>query len=241
MRKRTAKALVLLVAVALAYLGIFTNHSYITTPSMYPTIPPGSVIFVSPATQYHVGEVIEFRANGLIWAHRLVEITSTGDFITKGDNPMNARDVFVPSVTQKDVIGVVTHSVRWIGFPQLIAHQPGYGLSWLRAELGFRGKIAFVGGIALVSLISAAVPGARLRRRRSEQKFAERRSSFSRDQQGSEDEQGFEPDGPTSRRTALVGDRGIHLRHTSGRRMYRRRRQARDEVSDTGSQRSRTG
>ena len=67
MQKRIATLLVLVVAVALAYLGMFTNHSYITTPSMYPTIPPGSMIFVSPATQYHVGEVIEFRANGIAW------------------------------------------------------------------------------------------------------------------------------------------------------------------------------
>jgi signal peptidase I len=162
MFRRIAVACAVVGAAVLAFVGFFTNHSYVTTPSMYPTIPPGSMIFVSPASHYHVGEVIEFRANGLVWAHRLVEITPAGDFITKGDNPMNARDVFVPPVTQKDVIGVVTHSVRWIGFPELIAHRPAYGLAWLRAELGLPGRILLVGFVALASLALTAVADSRV-------------------------------------------------------------------------------
>jgi signal peptidase I len=134
---------------------VFSNHSYVTTPSMYPTIQPGSEIFVSHEANYHVGQVIEFRGNGLVWAHRLVEIKPNGDFITKGDNPENARDVFVPALTQADVIGVVTHAPRWVGFPELIAHHPAFGLSWLRAELGLSGKLGLVGVVGLLSLISA--------------------------------------------------------------------------------------
>jgi signal peptidase I len=135
---------------------VLTNHSYVTTPSMYPTIQPGSEIFVSHESSYHVGEVIEFRANHLVWAHRLVEIKPNGDFITKGDNPENARDVFVPALTQNDVIGAVTHAPRWVGFPELIVHRPLYGLSWLRAELGLAGKLGLVGVAGLLSLASAS-------------------------------------------------------------------------------------
>lgn len=159
----------MLVVVAVLFAGVAalsakTNHSYVTTPSMYPTIPPGSEIFVTPQTHYHVGQVIEFHANGLTWAHRLVKINPDGTFVTKGDNPQNAPDVFVPALTQKDVIGAVTHAPRWLGFPELILHHPSYGLAWLRAELGLLGKILFVAVVGLISLLLAWMPRRRSRR-----------------------------------------------------------------------------
>jgi signal peptidase I len=136
----------------LLILSFTTNHSYVTTPSMYPTIPPGSEIFVSRQADYHVGDVIEFHANGLIWAHRLIEIKPNGDYVTKGDNPQNTPDVFVPPVTKKDVVGAVTHAPKWLGFPELILHRPQYGLSWLRAELGLPGRIVLIVAAALAGL-----------------------------------------------------------------------------------------
>ena len=143
------------VAVVIA-LACFTNHSYITTPSMYPTIPPGSEIFVSPQRAYHVGQVIEFRANGMTWAHRLIAIKPNGDYVTKGDNPQNAPDVFIPALTRKDVIGAVTHAPRWLGFPELIVHHPSYGLAWLRAELGATGKILMVAAIGALCFFAGS-------------------------------------------------------------------------------------
>ena len=163
MIRKIGTGVLLAVALACGVLAFTTNHSYVTTPSMYPTIPPGSEIFVSPAKDYHVGDVIEFRANGLVWAHRLVRINPDGSYVTKGDNPENAPDVFVPALTRKDVIGVVTHAPRWVGFPELIAHHPGYGLSWLRAELGLPGKILLVVAVAALCLLPD-VPGLRRRR-----------------------------------------------------------------------------
>lgn len=137
-------------------LGFGTNHSYITTPSMYPTIPPGSEIFVQQQREYHVGQVIEFHANGLTWAHRLIAIKPNGEYVTKGDNPENARDVFVPALTQKDVVGAVVSAPRWLGFPELIAHHPSYGLAWLRAELKLPGKLLVIGLAICVSLLSGS-------------------------------------------------------------------------------------
>ena len=171
MIRKIGTGVLLVVALACGVLAFTTNHSYVTTPSMYPTIPPGSEIFVSPAKAYHVGDVIEFRANGLVWAHRLVHINADGSLVTKGDNPENATDVFVPALTRKDltgttghlrfgyryvgkdVIGVVTHAPRWVGFPELIAHHPGYGLSWLRAELGLPGKLLLVVAVGALCLL----------------------------------------------------------------------------------------
>lgn len=142
---------------------LLSNHSYVTTPSMYPTIPPGSEIFVSHEKAYHVGDVIEFHANGLTWAHRLIKINPNGTFVTKGDNPQNTPDVFVPAITAKDVVGKITHAPRWLGFPELILKHPGYGLSWLRAELGAGGKIGLVAVVGLVSLLSGWTPRKRRR------------------------------------------------------------------------------
>jgi hypothetical protein len=51
-----------------------------------------------------------------------------------------------------DVVGSVVVSVPYLGFPELIAHDPSYGLSWLRAELGLTGKLVL---LALVAVISA--------------------------------------------------------------------------------------
>lgn len=137
-------------------LAFLTNHSYVTTPSMYPTIPPGSEIFVRPQSDYHVGQVIEFHANGLTWAHRLVAIKPNGAYVTKGDNPENAPDVFVPALTRKDVVGAVVSAPRWLGFPELIVHHPSYGLAWLRAELGLPGKLLLIGIALGVSLLSGS-------------------------------------------------------------------------------------
>lgn len=138
------------VAAGSLYVALFTNHVYVTTPSMYPTIPPGSLVFIDKQRTYHVGDVIEFQGNGLNFMHRIIRINPQGDITTKGDNPQNAPDVFNPPTTASDVIGRAVLHLKWAGFPELIAHHPGYGLAWLRAELGLRGRL-------LVLLMSAVL------------------------------------------------------------------------------------
>jgi len=118
-----------------------TYHSYVYTPSMYPTIPPGSMIFVQHEPSYHVGEVIEFHANGLVWAHRLIAIKPNGDLVTKGDNPASRPDVFVPPLRMNDIIGKVVYAPKFLGFPQLFVHHPAYAWRWFVFELGIVGKL----------------------------------------------------------------------------------------------------
>ena len=145
----------LALVLTLAARSIIT-HGYVTTPSMYPTIPPGSLVLVRPEPSYHVGQVIEFRRNGLDFVHRIIAIDSRGDITTKGDNPRNAPDAFVPPTTGADVIGVVYSAPRFLGFPSLIAHHPYVGLAWLRTELGVPGELAvsLLAGL-LVLLVTA--------------------------------------------------------------------------------------
>jgi len=132
--------LVVIVAGGAALLSL-TNHSYVYTPSMYPTIPPGSMIFVQHEPSYHVGEVIEFHANGLVWAHRLIAIKPNGDLVTKGDNPASRPDVFVPPLRMNDIIGKVIYAPKFLGFPQLFVHHPAYAWRWFVFELGVVGKL----------------------------------------------------------------------------------------------------
>jgi hypothetical protein len=110
------------------------------------------MVIIKAQPSYHVGEVIEFRGNGLLWVHRLIKIEPNGDLVTKGDNPMSTPDVFVPPRTMKDVVGSVVLAVPYLGFPELIAHDPGYGLSWLRTELGLTGRLVFLGLVTVACL-----------------------------------------------------------------------------------------
>lgn len=99
------------------------NRYRIETGSMTPTMPVGSVVFTHPESSYSPGQVITFHANnGEIVTHRLIGITDSGEFITKGDaNP--TRDYWHNPVTKSDVMGAViiimapiTAPTFWISF-----------------------------------------------------------------------------------------------------------------------------
>jgi signal peptidase I len=144
------------VAVAIAWVAATANYGFVTTASMYPSIPPGSMVFIHNQATYHVGEVVEFHGNGLDYVHRIIKIARNGDITTKGDNPANSPDVFVPPITRADVIGAVYASPKWVGFPELLVRHPAYGLAWLRFELGpVREALAVV----LVALITFLLAG----------------------------------------------------------------------------------
>jgi signal peptidase I len=135
-------------------VAFFTTHAYVTTPSMWPAIPPGSMVFVQHESSYHVGDVIDFHGNGLDYTHRIIKISPSGVITTKGDNPENSPDLFMPPTTRADVIGEVVAAPRWLGFPELIAHHPGYGLAWLRTELGLWGKIVLAAAVGAVAWLA---------------------------------------------------------------------------------------
>lgn len=142
-----------------AYVSVLTNHVYVTTPSMYPTIPPGSLVFIQPQQRYRVGDVIEFHGNGLVFMHRIIRINRRGDITTKGDNPENVPDVFARPVTKADVIGKEVLAIPYVGFPELILHRPAYGLAWLRAELGLTGRLILLGVVAILACLYSWVAG----------------------------------------------------------------------------------
>lgn len=146
--KRIALAGVAIVVVSF----IFYPHAYITTPSMYPTIKPGAMVFIKAESNYKVGDVVEFHGNGLLWIHRIVAIKPNGQIVTKGDNPQSKIDVFVPPRTIHNIVGKVVLVVPFLGFPQVILNSPSYGLAWLQSELSVWAKIAVVGLVLFFSL-----------------------------------------------------------------------------------------
>ncbi|KJF16829.1 MULTISPECIES: signal peptidase I [Acidithrix] len=134
---------------------IFYPHAYITTPSMYPTINPGSMVFISHENTYKKGDVVEFHGNGLLWIHRIVAIRSNGQIVTKGDNPQNKIDVFVPPRTLNNIVGKVVLVIPYLGFPQVIFNSPSYGLYWLQLELSPGLKVTLLAALLIFGWGSA--------------------------------------------------------------------------------------
>lgn len=97
--------------------------------SMEPTIPTGSVIFISPVASYTVGDIVTFQRSGEeeVTTHRIVEERIDAGkevFVTKGD----ANNV----VDMEPVLPIEISGKMW-------AHVPyaGYILNFFRQPIGF--------------------------------------------------------------------------------------------------------
>ena len=113
----------------------------VETGSMSPTIPTGSVAFVSPHSSYAVGDVITFKrvSDNEVVTHRIINASqNTGEFLymVQGD-ANNAPDQ--KPVRPSEVIGSV-----WWSVPIL-----GYILNFVRQPVGF----AIVVGVPAVWII----------------------------------------------------------------------------------------
>ena len=122
MRRLFRSVLLALVAVALlATIALFSLDAagklpyriyLVHTDSMVQTIRPGSLVIVRD-NQYHVGQVITFKVNGMIVTHRLIAIHPNGTIVTKGD----ANPTIDPwSATKADIIGGVVRTIPMVGY-----------------------------------------------------------------------------------------------------------------------------
>lgn len=93
----------------------------ITTNSMAPHYPPGTLVIVQPTDASHlrIGDVVTFhtsQGSETVVTHRIVgaqQHSQMGErFLTQGDN--NAV-VDVAPVSPAEIIGVVRYAVPWIG------------------------------------------------------------------------------------------------------------------------------
>jgi signal peptidase len=122
MRRLFRSALLALVAIALLVMiatfsldaaGKLPYKVYLVhTDSMEQTIRPGSLVLVRES-QYHVGQVITFKVNGLIVTHRLIAIHPNGTIVTKGDANRTADPW---RATKANIIGGVVRTIPMVGY-----------------------------------------------------------------------------------------------------------------------------
>ena len=87
----------------------------VVSPSMYPAIPMGSVIYVEPTAPESIeaGDVIAFHGERSIITHRVVRNQIVeGQFVTKGD--ANAKEDINP-VLYREMVGKVVYHIPFIG------------------------------------------------------------------------------------------------------------------------------
>jgi len=132
-------------AFLITYLGFFatfnllryTETSYgnrfytIVTPSMYPEIKPGSLIYSSPSRNYKKGDIISYVEKtpqgietGKILTHRIIDQLPDGSFITKGDAN---KDADPKPVVLSQIDGKVIKIIPNIGYIEILSKTlPGF-------------------------------------------------------------------------------------------------------------------
>ena len=143
--------------------GIWTltgGRTYVvTTPSMSPGVPVGSLVLVRPDPPGgpHVGQIIAFHPPNepkTTYTHRVIAINADGTYSTKGDLD-STPDAWV--LTRSQIIGVATHHFKGIGWLVRALPWLALGAVLLMAIVMFlprsRRRIAsFVGGTIVVSV-----------------------------------------------------------------------------------------
>ena len=106
--------------------GLDLDARVVQSGSMHPSIKTGSIIFVTPAEEYLVDDIITFRRSEFETptTHRIVEIKKTEgtlSYVTKGD-ANEVRDM--EEVGEEHVMGLVRFQVPYIGHAITFAREP---------------------------------------------------------------------------------------------------------------------
>ena len=114
--------LMLLTVASLVLLRIVGYTSYtVKTPSMYPSCPVGTMIFVGKADfdDFSKGDIVTFKQGDSVITHRVYYVDEKSrTLVTKGDN--NDIPDNVP-ITEENIVGRVEFYVPYIGFIYLLA------------------------------------------------------------------------------------------------------------------------
>ncbi len=92
----------------------------VTTGSMEPALPAGSLVIAHAQADYDLGDVITFRQEGAVVTHRIVEKTAEG-YRTAGDANNTPDDETVPA---EAVLGRVVLCLPWAGWLLLGLREP---------------------------------------------------------------------------------------------------------------------
>lgn len=128
--------------------------------SMEPAIPTGSIVFVRPAAEYRVGDIVTFGADTrseIPTTHRIIEVQNNEGrvaFLTQGDAN---EDPDPRAIAMSEVIGKV-----WLHVPYA-----GYVLDFARQPLGFTLMIGIPAGLIIVDEVLRIIMEVSKMRRRT--------------------------------------------------------------------------
>ncbi len=92
----------------------------VTTGSMEPTLPAGSMVIAHREADYAVGDIITFRQEGAVVTHRIIEKTAAA-YRTRGDANNTPDDAAVPPA---DVLGRVVLCLPGAGELLMLLQKP---------------------------------------------------------------------------------------------------------------------
>lgn len=112
------------VFVVVSILPIKNNYKFlvVTSGSMEPTIKTGSIVFVQPAKEYIIDDIVTFKAlpdqsDSTSTTHRITKIDTDEDnvktFTTKGDAN---KSTDISPVYENQIVGKYRFSVLYIGY-----------------------------------------------------------------------------------------------------------------------------
>ncbi len=138
-RKILLLLLIALVSIIAGFL-MFKNYNFylVTTGSMEPAIPQGTIVIVESKDDLSVGDVITYEARkDVLITHRIVKKDLLGKehlFYTKGD--FNEDRDPMP-VSTKNVIGKVIFSFPYLGYVLMFITSPVFLLFFFYVPSGY--------------------------------------------------------------------------------------------------------
>ncbi|HDQ88596.1 MAG TPA: signal peptidase I [candidate division WWE3 bacterium] len=132
--------IILISLVALGLWMFFARFTplLVTSGSMEPRIPKGSLILIEKTTSAKKGEVITFRVDsGSLITHRVIEIEKLGWdklYYTKGDANDSPDGIALSST---DIVGKVVFTLPYIGYVLKFAVSPLFLLFLFYIPIGY--------------------------------------------------------------------------------------------------------
>lgn len=139
--KKNASFLLIALIGGISALLFFKDHTIllVSTGSMAPKIPPGSLIVVKKGEQSSVGQIITYKHKGnTLVTHRIIrveKINAEPIFYTKGD--ANDYEDLVP-LDCGDVLGKVVFTFPYFGYVTSILISPIFLLFFFYVPIGYR-------------------------------------------------------------------------------------------------------
>jgi len=138
MVKKYLYIVIFLVSVGTLYLLSFRYKLlFVSTSSMSPKIPKGTILLVDKKEVPSLGSVVTYSyKNDVLITHRIIKLNHCGNhvyYVTKGD--ANEFEDKVP-VTKNDIVGTIIFTFPYLGYMNLILIHPLFLLFFFYIPIG---------------------------------------------------------------------------------------------------------